>query len=342
MQSAAAIAGSRRARGRAAGRVAGKLMRATSGAGGGVRVAALRRCGLSVSPGGVAGRFATRAEAGRSTVVVAAGRPSLVLEHMLIPLCGALILYGFHRSGQSTTFRLAWGNGQFILVRREAYARIGGHACSRQTVIEDIPSRAGQAERLKLRTPWDRILPRSGCTRTTPQFATVGRGFSSALCSVVETAGQCLVADRRSLLPCIGAPVAAGIVAGHGWPAARWATAIIVLLWLHAVRSARSVTACGPVSVQPALSLAVSISTVAVLGIVLRAWWWMVTGRRSSGAAHRPAAVAGFAALHIIRGVEHRGVVFSLVARPVDGCAGGGCGVVKVIRLSAAALAALP
>ena len=80
-------------------------------------------------PGGVAGavEYAERRGADLLTLWLAADHRSF-WEHMLIPLCGALILYWFpplraNRRGS----RLSYANGQFILMRRSAYREIGGH-----------------------------------------------------------------------------------------------------------------------------------------------------------------------------------------------------------------------
>ncbi len=61
-------------------------------------------------------------------------------ERVLIPLCGAMIAiwYGSHRVNDPR-FDDAFANGQFILVRRDAYLAMGGHAAVRDALIEDIP-----------------------------------------------------------------------------------------------------------------------------------------------------------------------------------------------------------
>ncbi|MFQ5424662.1 MAG: glycosyltransferase [Phycisphaerae bacterium] len=61
-------------------------------------------------------------------------------ERVLIPLCGAMIViwYGSRRINDPR-FADAFANGQFILVRRDAYLAMGGHAAVRDALIEDIP-----------------------------------------------------------------------------------------------------------------------------------------------------------------------------------------------------------
>jgi cellulose synthase/poly-beta-1,6-N-acetylglucosamine synthase-like glycosyltransferase len=61
-------------------------------------------------------------------------------EHLLIPLCGAQIAiwYGSERVNRPGD-AAAFANGQFMLMRREAYLHIGGHGAVRDALIEDIP-----------------------------------------------------------------------------------------------------------------------------------------------------------------------------------------------------------
>lgn len=58
-------------------------------------------------------------------------------EALLVPLCGAIIALWFGRS--NTPSAPAFGNGQFLLMRRDEYEAIGGHAAVRRAVIEDVP-----------------------------------------------------------------------------------------------------------------------------------------------------------------------------------------------------------
>jgi glycosyltransferase involved in cell wall biosynthesis len=60
-------------------------------------------------------------------------------EHLLIPLCAGIIAlwYGSPQH-QTTPRRLPFANGQFLLVSRGAYDRMGGHAAVRSALIEDV------------------------------------------------------------------------------------------------------------------------------------------------------------------------------------------------------------
>lgn len=58
-------------------------------------------------------------------------------EGLLIPLCAAVMALWFGRSNQPTA--AAFANGQFLMIRRAVYERIGGHAVVRDALIEDVP-----------------------------------------------------------------------------------------------------------------------------------------------------------------------------------------------------------
>ena len=235
-------------------------------------------------PGGVGGavRYAERKQVDLLSLWLRADHRSF-WEHMLIPLCGALILYWFPPLwANRPRTRLAWGNGQFILVRREAYRRIGGHACSRQAVIEDIPL-AAHAKRSGLRLRMA-VGADIAAVRMYTHYAEVRDGWTRIFIGALQRPWKLLVSAWSliggSLLPCIGAPVAAGVVAGHGWPASSWTATMIVLLWLHAVAvGSVSYRLWGLCRCNRYYLWLYPVSTVAVLVIVLRAWWWMVTRR---------------------------------------------------------------
>jgi glycosyltransferase involved in cell wall biosynthesis len=61
-------------------------------------------------------------------------------ERLLVPLCGAMIVvwYG-HVAARSNSRGEAFANGQFLLIRRQAYQACGGHAAVKSALIEDIP-----------------------------------------------------------------------------------------------------------------------------------------------------------------------------------------------------------
>ncbi len=60
-------------------------------------------------------------------------------EHLLIPLCAGIIAL-WYRSPQQAgrSRRPPFANGQFLLIHRDAYERIGGHEAVRTALIEDV------------------------------------------------------------------------------------------------------------------------------------------------------------------------------------------------------------
>lgn len=67
-------------------------------------------------------------------------RCETLLEKMLTPLgCGAILaMYVASWTNEDRRRRSAFANGQFFLVRRALYERVGGHASVRQEAVEDV------------------------------------------------------------------------------------------------------------------------------------------------------------------------------------------------------------
>jgi hypothetical protein len=59
-------------------------------------------------------------------------------EKLLLPMAYCLYFAGVRASLVNTSPRKALANGQFLLVRRELYFEIGGHASIRGSVIDDV------------------------------------------------------------------------------------------------------------------------------------------------------------------------------------------------------------
>lgn len=72
-------------------------------------------------------------------------------EGLLIPACGWVLSLWFHaRRPERIEDTPAFANGQFLLIRREAYERIGGHAAVPDEMAEDV-ALAARAARAGLR-----------------------------------------------------------------------------------------------------------------------------------------------------------------------------------------------
>jgi hypothetical protein len=202
---------------------------------------------------------------------------------MLIPLCGALILYWFppfraNRAGS----RLGYANGQFILVRRAAYRRMGGHACARAAVIEDIPL-AQHAKRngLRLRTA---LGPDIAAVRMYRSFRETYDGWTRIYVGALQRRWKLLASVGSllggSLLPSLGAPLAAAYLVTFGCPTSKLYQTIVALLWLHfaAVYSV-SFRVWGLCHCARRHLWLYPVSVVVVIAILLRAWWWMLVRR---------------------------------------------------------------
>ena len=218
-------------------------------------------------------------------------------EHMLIPLCGAIILLWFppiraNRPQASTAF----ANGQFILVRRDAYRRIGGHECSREAVIEDIPlARHAKRSGLRLRTA---VGPGIASVRMYTGFREVWNGWTRIYVGALQSKGKMLASVASliggSLLPSFGAPVAAVWIASAGWPLSHGGQILYVLLLLHFIALySVSLRLWGLCRCARRYLLLYPVSVFLTMGILLRAWWWMVTSRpiiwRGTVTGRRPA-----------------------------------------------------
>ncbi|MDW8263466.1 MAG: glycosyltransferase [Phycisphaerales bacterium] len=61
-------------------------------------------------------------------------------ERLMIPVCGATwaAMFLISRTNEDSRPRNAAANGQFLLVRREAYEAVGGHQRVRQQIVEDV------------------------------------------------------------------------------------------------------------------------------------------------------------------------------------------------------------
>ncbi len=204
-------------------------------------------------------------------------------EHMIIPLCGALILYWFPPFwANRPSSRLGYATGQFILIRRDAYLRIGGHECAREAVIEDIPlARHAKEAGLRLRAALGAnviSVRMYSCHREIQDGWT--RIFIGALQRPWKLLWSVWSLIGGSLLPSIGAPLSAIWAILGGWPDRQATQALFVLLWLHflAVYTV-SYRAWGWCRCDRRYLLLYPVSCVMVMRILLRSWWWSVTNR---------------------------------------------------------------
>jgi glycosyltransferase involved in cell wall biosynthesis len=235
-------------------------------------------------PGGLAGaaEYAERHQADLLSLWLAADHRSF-WEHMLIPLCGALILYWFpplRANRQSSS--LGYANGQFILVRRTAYREMSGHECSRATVIEDVPlARHAKRSGLRLRTA---LGPEVAAVRMYSNFREIYDGWARIFVGALQRRWKLLASIGSllggSLLPSLGAPLAAAYVIRFGWPAEKLHLTIVVLLGLHFAAVYSVSYRLWGLCHCPRRHLGLyPVSVVVVIAILIRAWWWMIARR---------------------------------------------------------------
>lgn len=200
-------------------------------------------------------------------------------EHALIPLCAAIIALWF-----GARKRVPFANGQFLLVTRSAYERIGGHRAVRSALIEDIPlaecaSRAGVV-------PWVASGRELVTVRMYAGLNEIIRGWAriyvGALRSGAKLAASILWLVFGSLLPCLAiVPLAAGLV----WPTRPAGSATILVasgvcllhLSLMLVASWRF---WGMGGCKRAYLVLYPLSVIVVIRILAQAWWWLIVRRR--------------------------------------------------------------
>lgn len=110
-------------------------------------------------------------------------------------------------------------NGQFILIRRAVYDRIGGHAANRDSIIDDVSlARAVKYGGWRLRMVFAPELMR---TRMYATFGAIWRGWSKNMYPAMKydpavAAGAVIYLLLSGVLPCLLAPVAlASLLVGN-------------------------------------------------------------------------------------------------------------------------------
>jgi chlorobactene glucosyltransferase len=207
-------------------------------------------------------------------------------EHMIIPLCGGIIAlwFGSPRVNDPQS-RTAFANGQFLLVRRDAYARIGGHACVRDAIIEDVPL-AEQAKRGRLRCGVASGAELFG-VRMYDRYAAICDGWSriyvGALRSGLKISLSMLWLCFGSLWPFLVTPAAVGHLLAAGGPPdwrspVTWAA---VMGLLHAALIAVvSYRFWGYGHCRRVYLWLYPLSVLIVLRILAGAWWQLLIRRR--------------------------------------------------------------
>jgi glycosyltransferase involved in cell wall biosynthesis len=230
----------------------------------------------------------------RSTLTLAVGRRydmlSLILKHetrgiwesVLVPIAsaafGAAYLMGLSNSQGNRHF---FGNGQFMLIRREAYDQIGGHEAVKNQYNEDMTlARMMKQAGLRPRMAWGIEL---GSVRMYDSLATIMRGWSRIFF------GSSSGSPWRSL--CVMAFILLGCYSAYA--AAAWGTYrflhsnewIMGIAWLAAAIFHWTMTTVqlGVIyrwmGTRPIYAAAFFISGWFVMAILCRAVWMCLTRR---------------------------------------------------------------
>jgi len=130
-------------------------------------------------------------------------------EHLLIPLCAGIIAlwYGTAEAARAPR-RPAFANGQFLLIRRSAYLRMGGHSVVRRAIIEDIAlAEQARAEGIHIHVASGRDLVDVRMYQNLPQIID---GWSRIYVGALRSGWKIILSVLwllvGSLLPYIAAP----------------------------------------------------------------------------------------------------------------------------------------
>lgn len=199
-------------------------------------------------------------------------------EHMLIPLCAAIIALWF-----GSRRRAPFANGQFLLIQRDAYERIGGHRAVHSALIEDVPlaelaARAGVPS-------WVASGRDLVAVRMYESYAAILDGWAriyiGALRSGAKIGLSVLWLIAGSLLPYVAAVVLA--VVAFWRPNAIEPPALATLGGLCAAHLALMLAASyrfwGLGGCKRSYLVLYPLSAIVVIRILLRAGWWLVVRR---------------------------------------------------------------
>lgn len=210
-------------------------------------------------------------------------------EHVLIPLCAAIISlwYGSDRVNAPGGKR-AFANGQFLLIRRTDYERIGGHRQVRGALIEDIPlAEHAQQAGIRCQVASGREL---FSVRMYASYPAIRDGWAriyvGALRSSLKIAASVAWLAIGSLFPFIAAlilfvPVLSGLLSARIDPSTitswRWCCGLHLGLLLIVSYRFWGFGAC-----RRTYLIVYPLSVVLVMRILWRAWWWLTIKRSVS------------------------------------------------------------
>jgi glycosyltransferase involved in cell wall biosynthesis len=214
-------------------------------------------------------------------------------QQLALPLLGSMLLLWYRPDWVNDPAKpIGLVNGQFLLVRRDEYERIDGHRSVRDTLIEDVPfggvaKRAGVACRLAFCGELAKIRMYTDFRGLVDGFPRIFIGALRSRAKLLASAfGLLMNLSTLVFILILAVPAATGSLAW--WSGATLAgrpvpSATTVLLLVCALDIAVSLLLYmrlwrgGHLSVWWVLlyPLALLLS----IGIFVRAWWWLTTGR---------------------------------------------------------------
>ncbi len=242
-------------------------------------------CALAPSALRVAVDEAIRRDAGLLTLWPR-NRAEGFWEHVLIPLCAGIIAlwYGSQRVNAPES-KLAFANGQFLLIRRDEYERIDGHRSVRRAIIEDIPlaeeaKRAGVRCHVASGRELFSVQMYSGYTAIRDGWARI---YVGALRSSLKIAASIAWLAFGSLLPFIAVFFLFAPGVSHAVFAQTAASALAVLRLCCALHLALllivSYRFWGLGACRRRYLILYPLSVIVVMRILWRAWWWLTVKR---------------------------------------------------------------
>jgi len=164
-------------------------------------------------------------------------------ERIIQPVCGGMMVFWFRpRKVNDPRSKVAYANGAFMLMTRQAYERIGGHERVKTEVNEDMHmARLAKQAQVRLVVVQNRDLYR---TRMYARLADIWRGWSRIFYGCFGTLRRLVISAVvmlvMSILPFVSMVVGWAMVAARGWDGAgqwRW----IALLATAALLAQQSV-----------------------------------------------------------------------------------------------------
>jgi len=201
-------------------------------------------------------------------------------ERLLIPLCGGIIAIWFARDqGRGDG---GFANGQFLLIRRDAYARIGGHRSVRSALIEDVAlaARAREFGLISFVGSGRALLSVRMYDGLRSTFDGWSRIFIGALNNPAKLLASVLWLLFGSLLPYIALPVLLACLVSQGGLHASQTVALALALLHLALQVTVSVRFWGMGGCDRRALWGYPLAVVIVTAMLVRALYVLLVSRR--------------------------------------------------------------